>query len=76
MLENKIMQIKPHNRDAYKRVRDSFERGNRTCAVEPTGCGKSYVALQLIKDFSKKRILYVTSYKAALNHFLDLAKKE
>lgn len=65
------MNILPHNEKAYKAVKRHLKTSNRTCVVHPTGTGKSVIALSLIADNRKKRILYITSYAANLLEFWD-----
>jgi len=71
-----VMKIREHNKEAYEAVKRSFSHANRTCVVMPTGTGKSYVALQLMRDNMDKNILFLTSQNGALGHFIDLAKDE
>ena len=56
------MKVYQHNVEAYSKVKMAFKTNKRTCVVQPTGTGKSYVALQLIEDNKNKKILYITSY--------------
>ncbi|MBR2760180.1 MAG: DEAD/DEAH box helicase family protein [Solobacterium sp.] len=65
------MDLLPHNRKAYDAVVEHLKTSNRTCVVNPTGTGKSYIALQLIEDNKDARILYVTSVAVNLLEFWD-----
>lgn len=69
------MKIHSHNKEAYKRVKNAFKTSKRTCVVQPTGTGKSYIALQLVKDCKiDTKILYVTSYDSVRCKFINLLK--
>ena len=49
------MVLKEHNQKAYNNMIKSNEEGkNRTCIVHPTGTGKTYIVMKLIKDNPKK----------------------
>ncbi len=51
-----IIQGKPelglqkHQQVAYKAVTEAFNNGNKASVVIPTGCGKSFISLQLMMD--------------------------
>lgn len=50
-LEN---DLKPHNEDTYKKMQEIFKTNNRTCIIQPTGSGKSYLILKLIEDYTEQ----------------------
>ena len=70
------MKLYQHNVEAYSKVKMVFKTNKRTCVVQPTGTGKSYVALQLIDDNKDKKILYITSYGANARQFAELVNME
>ena len=41
-----------HNQEAYEKVKEIFKTNNKTCIVQPTGSGKSYLILKLIEDYA------------------------
>ncbi len=43
-----------HNREAYKKIVKIFESSNKTCVVQPTGSGKTYIILKLIEDYMEQ----------------------
>lgn len=45
----------PHNKEAYEKVMKAFEMTNRTCVVQPTGTGKSYLMSAISEGY--KRVL-------------------
>ena len=63
------MDLMPHNLKAYRSVKKHLKNSNRTCVIHPTGTGKSFIALQLIEDKPKARILYITSVATNLLEF-------
>lgn len=70
------MKILPHNKEAYKKVKEAFKTSNRTCVIQPTGTGKSYIALQLVRDCADTdKILYLTSTKISRGRFISLVDK-
>lgn len=66
-----IMNVYKHNEEAYNKVVESFKTEDRVCVVQPTGTGKSYIALQLIKDNLDKKIMYITSLKSNMIEFQE-----
>ena len=50
--------LQEHQKDAYREVIKAHKTGNRASVVMPTGCGKSFVALQLIKDNRDKKFCF------------------
>lgn len=50
-LEN---DLKPHNKETYGKLKDILQSNNKTCIIQPTGSGKSYLILTLIEDYSEK----------------------
>ena len=69
------MDLLKHNKDAYNSVVEHLKRSDRTCVIHPTGTGKSFIALQLIEDHPKDRILYITSVATNLLEFWDKVEK-
>ena len=59
--------LQPHQQAAYKAVTEVFENENNASVVIPTGCGKSFISLQLITDNKDKRILFMAPTRAIQN---------
>ena len=65
-----IIQGKPelglqkHQQDAYQAVLKAYETKDKASVVIPTGCGKSFIALQLMVDNKDKRILFIAPTNA------------
>ena len=69
------MELLEHNKNAYEAVKKAFGTGNKTCVVHPTGTGKTYIALQAIKD-CKGTCIYLTALRENLAYFERTMKKE
>ena len=69
------MDLLPHNKKAYNAVKRHLKSAPRTCVIHPTGTGKSMIALQLIEDKPKARILYITSVATNLLEFWNKVEK-
>ena len=55
------MFLKEHNQKAYNNLQKMYEDGkNRVAVVHPTGTGKTYITMQLIKDNPSKKIIVVS----------------
>lgn len=50
-LEN---DLKPHNKETYEKVKSILQTNNKTCVIQPTGSGKSYILLKLIEDYAEQ----------------------
>lgn len=48
-LEN---DLEPHNKETYGKLKDILQTNNKTCIIQPTGSGKSYLILKLIEDYT------------------------
>ena len=46
-----------HNRETYENICELFKMGNRVAAVQPTGTGKSYLIMRLVKDNPECRFI-------------------
>lgn len=40
-----------HNQEAYEKVKEILKTNNKTCVIQPTGSGKTHLALKLIEDY-------------------------
>ena len=43
------IELKPHNEETLKKVKDRFKESKKVAIVHPTGTGKSIIALKLIE---------------------------
>ena len=51
--------LQKHQQDAYKAVKEGFEKDNKAAVVIPTGCGKSFISFQLMADNKDKQIVNI-----------------
>ena len=76
-----IIQGKPelglqkHQQAAYKSVQKAYETKDKASVVIPTGCGKSFIALQLMADNKDKRILFMAPSNAIKNQMYNYIAK-
>lgn len=76
-----IIQGKPelglqkHQQVAYKAVTEAFNNGNKASVVIPTGCGKSFISLQLMMDNQDKNILFMAPSNAIKSQMYDYIAK-
>ena len=67
--------LQKHQQDAYKAVTNSLKSGNRAAVVIPTGCGKSFISLQLMEDNREKNILFIAPTIAIKNQMYKYIAK-
>lgn len=76
-----IIQGKPelglqqHQQEAYKAIIDAYKNDNKAAVVMPTGCGKSFVALQYMMDNKDKNILFMAPTRAIRNQIYEYVSK-
>ncbi len=60
-----MIDLLTHNQRAYEKIVEAFKTTNKTCIVQPTGSGKSYLILKLIEDYiiQKRDIIIVEPQK-------------
>ncbi len=63
--------LQKHQQDAYKSVRKAYKTRDKASVVIPTGCGKSFIALQLMVDNKDKRILFMAPTNAIRNQMYN-----
>ena len=44
--------LKPHNVETVKKILSFFETGNKCCAIQATGTGKTFLILRLLEVFN------------------------
>jgi len=67
------IQLDPRwQEEAYEQIKDDFEKGNRSCIVAPTGCGKTALGLKLIEENPNKEYLWVTSSAVGIQQIKGL----
>lgn len=63
-----------HNRQTYKRICELFENGSRVAAVQPTGTGKSYLIMQLVKDNQSSRFVICSPSNFIFSQLTQIAQ--
>lgn len=60
-----MVDLLEHNKIAYEKIVEAFKTTNKTCIVQPTGSGKSYLILKLIENYiiQKRDIIIVEPQK-------------
>lgn len=72
---NPELGLQKHQQDAYKSVKKAYKTRNKASVVIPTGCGKSFIALQLMADNKDKRILFMAPTNAIKNQMYNYIAK-
>ena len=54
------IELLEHNQEAYENVKRIYETKTRAAVIHPTGSGKSFIALKLMKENKGKKILYLS----------------
>lgn len=72
---NPELGLQKHQQDAYKSVKKAYETRSKASVVIPTGCGKSFIALQLMADNKDKRILFMAPTNAIKNQMYNYIAK-
>ena len=62
------IDLKPHNVEAYDKVKENFTRSNRVAVIHPTGTGKSYLALKMLEENKRKSAVYIAPTNAILHN--------
>ena len=42
-----MIELYEHNKQAYENVLEKFKTSNKTCVIQPTGTGKSFISLNI-----------------------------
>ena len=62
-----------HNRETYENICELFKSGSRVAAVQPTGTGKSYLIMQLVKDNPERRFVICSPSNYIFSQLTDVA---
>lgn len=63
-IENAKLDLYNHQKEAYKKVEELFDKGRYAAVVFPTGCGKSFVTLKYILEHPDQQILFLSPRNA------------
>lgn len=48
-----MINLYKHNLETYEKIKNIIQSNNKTCIIQPTGLGKSYLILKLIEDYAE-----------------------
>jgi len=60
------MELRPHQAKALGSINEIFEETNKAVVVQPTGVGKTYIALGLFEQNKDKKLMFVAPSTAIL----------
>ena len=70
---NNPLNLYPHNLEGYFATKQAFEEGRQIVSnVRATGTGKSFINLQLILDYSEKKVIYVVPSLSIIEHLQEI----
>ena len=69
--ENSKLELLPHQDEAYQAVVKKFEEKGKAAIIFPTGCGKSFVALEYILKHPDERVLFLAPRRAIANQMYE-----
>ena len=69
------VKLKPHNQETYDNLLEMLKTENRVACVQPTGTGKSYIALEFIEDHTDKQVLLLAPTDIILNQFKETVEE-
>lgn len=49
-----MINLYEHNKESYEKIKNILLSNNKTCAIQPTGSGKSFLILKLIEDYAEQ----------------------
>lgn len=67
--------LQPHQLDAYNSIIQAYKYDNKASIIMPTGCGKSFIALQLLVDNKDKNILFMAPSNAIKQQMYEYVAK-
>ena len=68
-----MIELFDHNKEAYKKITESFKTQNKVAVIQPTGTGKSFLILKMIEDYQDENIIVLTASNAIKNQLYDYA---
>ncbi len=61
------IKLKPHNEEAYRKLKEKFQTSNKVAVIHPTGTGKMYIALKMLEDNREKKAIYIAPSNTILH---------
>lgn len=62
------IKLKKHNEGTYEKIQEGFKRSKKVAVIQPTGTGKSFLALKLLEDNKEKKAIYLAPSNAILHN--------
>lgn len=62
------IKLKKHNEETYEKIQEGFKRSKKVAVIQPTGTGKSFLALKLLEDNKEKKAIYLAPSNAILHN--------
>lgn len=66
-----MIELKEHNQETYQHLLEMLQTENRVACVQPTGTGKSYIALKYIEEHPEQKILLLAPTDIILQQFRE-----
>lgn len=63
-------KLKPHNEEVHKKVKEKLKKERYAAVIQPTGTGKSYIALKLIEETDGNSV-YVAPSNLIINQIKE-----
>lgn len=70
-----MIELKEHNQETYQHLLEMLQTEDRVACVQPTGTGKSYIALRYIEEHSLKKILLLAPTDIILSQFRETVRE-
>lgn len=72
-----MINLYAHNLETYEKIKNILLSNNKTCAIQPTGSGKSFLILKLIEDYAEQNrdIIVIEPQKYIFNQLKEKMKK-
>lgn len=72
-----MVDLLEHNQAAYEKVKKILQTNNKTCVIQPTGSGKSYLILKLVEDCEEQErdIIVIEPQKYIFNQLREKMDK-
>lgn len=71
-----MIDLKEHNQKTYQHLLEMLQTEDRVACVQPTGTGKSYIALKYIEEHPEQKILLLAPTDIILQQFRETVGKE
>lgn len=72
-----MINLYEHNKETYEILKEILKTNNKTCAIQPTGTGKSFLILKLIEDYAEQNrdIIVIEPQKYIFNQLREKMEK-